>query len=545
MPLDSSLVLIGDPSFVKVSASDVSGGCACGRFLALKTRPGVKGVNGWQRLYAPWDTRAPFPLGDVIELVREADGQVFATYAEQATWLADAMEARKVHRLLRAYVSHAVDSVLEAHDAITAEIGELRLLRGEPSTGTAEKKLTAWAPLYEASGRVREIRRFRFGSARDDEEAARWSLIAAFVAAQSRLSDPPDRVRVVEIGCLDASVEVLFDGTADEARTAYIASGRSLATAAAESDHVVPCRSCGDCKAAGACGSLITADGVLGQPSRGHSSRSVSPRDLDQYAICPAQWLMDACLHLPREPGGGEAAARGLAVHRWLRAAHARGVACTPGDLPEPSTGLGIADGILTELEYEIAYPFLARHAARCPLAGDSTLVVADDNVYGYDHDAEVVPVIRPDLMYACGDRLVVREFKTAERPYEAGRAEAYEKHSQIAFTIAMLNAGLAASHGAASAIVELELLTPEGQFLWSWDASDPVVASVAAGDVRRAVENWHQDSMWDTRPGPYCDWCPVRRWCPDADTWEQAAVAAPPPLGPVAPDTEDDRAPF
>jgi hypothetical protein len=197
MPLDSSLNLTGDSRFVKVGASDVAGSSACGRFLALKTRPAVKAVDRWRRLFAPWG-EDPFPLGDVIGLVREADGYDFATYEEQAAWLAGAIDKRKVHRLLRAYVSLAVDNILDAHESITAEVGPLRLLPGEPWAGTATRKLAVWAPLYETDDQVREIRRFRLASARVEEESARWSVIAAFVAADSRLTAPPRRVRVAD-----------------------------------------------------------------------------------------------------------------------------------------------------------------------------------------------------------------------------------------------------------------------------------------------------------------------------------------------------------
>jgi hypothetical protein len=544
MSLDSSLNLTGDPRFVKVSASDVAGACVCGRFLALKTRPAVKAVDGWQRLYAPWDERIPFPLGDVVELIREADGYDFATYEEQAAWLADAIDRRKVNRLLRAYVSLAVDNILDAHESITAEVGRLRLLPGEPWTGTVTRKLTVWAPLYETDDRVREIRRFRLGSARADEDSNRWSLIAAFVAANSRLADPPGHVRVVEIGALDGSVAILFNGTADEARSAFADTGRSLAVATAEEDHVVPCRSCGECKAAGSCHSLISVDGMLGQAGRGHSSRSVSPRDLEQYGTCPAQWLLDSCLHLPSEVGGGDGAARGLAVHRWLQAAHSRGVPCTRADLPVPGSRLGLADGWLAEAEYEAAYPFILQHVGQCPLAEDATLILADDNVYGYDHNAEIVPAIRPDLMYRAGDRLVIREFKTAEQPYESGKADAYEKHLQIAFDITMLNAGLARHYGAASGTVEVELLTAAGRSVWTWDAGDPAVAAVAVGTVSRAIADWHEDSIWTTKPGPHCAWCPVRRWCPDSDVW-QSRAATPAVLAPAPPAAGDGEPPF
>ena len=229
------------------------------------------------------------------------------------------------------------------------------------------------------------------------------SLRLTWLLSTSQAS-PARRVRVVEIGVLDGSSVVLFDGTAAEARAEFLAHGRSRAAAAADNDHVVPCRSCGDCKAAGVCRALVPVDEMLGQRQRGLSSRSVSASELEQYVRCPGQWLLDSGAHLPREEADGDGAFRGRAVHRWLQAAHARQLPCTSADMPVPGSGLGLADGVLTETEYEIAYPFLMQHAGLCPLAAEmSSPVLADENIYGYDHDAEVVPVIRPDLLYRAG----------------------------------------------------------------------------------------------------------------------------------------------
>jgi hypothetical protein len=193
----------------------------------------------------------------------------------------------------------------------------------------------------------------------------------------------------------------------------------------------------------------------------------------------------------------------------------------------------------LTEAEYEVAYPFLMQHADQCPLSAEMCdAVLVEENIYGYDHDAEVVPVIQPDLLYRAADCLVIREFKTAEQPYQSEKDEAYDKHLQIAFEIAMLNSALLTHYGASTGMVELELLTSSDRFVWTWDASDPAVARVAAGTVRRAVAGWHKDKTWKTQPGPYCAWCPVRRWCPDSEIWQnglakpgQNAVASPWPV--------------
>ena len=525
MPLDPALNLTGDPNVVKVSATDVSGTCECGRFLGLKTRPNVKVIDGWQKLF-PQGDRAPFPLGDIVDLLAEADGQEFTTYEAQSSWLAEAIDRRGVHRLVRPYITVAVENILETHESIESEVGRLRLLATNPQAGTSNRKLTAWAPLYRTDDGIREIRKFRLGSVRADEESMRWALIGAYVAAEYRGGSPPHRVRVIEIGAVDGSFKVLFDDTAAEARSRFHARGKELARAAAENDHVVTCHSCGDCKTAGSCRAPIRVDGVLKQSGRGYSSRSVSAKDLDQYAQCPAQWLLYSELHLPSDYEGGDGSARGLAVHKWLRAAHAHGVSCADADLPQPGRGLGPAEGILTEEEYETAYPFLVQHSRQCPLGGDAVLVLADENVYGYDHHAEVVPAIRPDLMYRVGDRLVIREFKTAEQPYEAGRDEAYNGFLQVPFSIGMLKEGLIQHYGATSGTVEFELITRSQAFVWTWEVDSPAITNVAAGDVARAVTNWHADHTWATKPGPHCAWCPVRRWCLDSDAWQSQTPA-------------------
>ena len=64
---------------------------------------------------------------------------------------------------------------------------------------------------------------------------------AACVVAEYRGGPAPRRVRVIEIGAVDGSLKVLFDGTAAEARSQFVAHGRDLARAVADDDHVVAC----------------------------------------------------------------------------------------------------------------------------------------------------------------------------------------------------------------------------------------------------------------------------------------------------------------
>jgi hypothetical protein len=547
MPWNPPIDIVGDPHPLRVGASDVASTAACGRFLALKVRPQVKRVDGWARLWADGQG-TPFPLGDLVQLVVEAHRLPDSTdYSAQRAWLQQRMDQRGIHRLVRPYLEHSVEQILDAHDAIEAEIGALSLLTVNPSVGASDRTLGAWAPLYETSEGVREIRRIRVGSAHDapDDADRRWAATAGYVAATFPARTASGRVRVVEIGAVDGSYTLLFEGTAVEAAAAFMAGPRQRAIELTEQDHVVPCSSCGDCKAAGSCRGVLAVDGMLGQGSRGLKSRSISATALTQYVQCPARWLLDSELHLPKDRTSSEGMVRGGHVHRWLEVAHSRGHGCTSADLPAPGDGLGLAEGVLVPDDYVIAHPFLLQHVEHCPLATDDVVLLAvEQTVYGYDHDAEVVPVARPDLMYMVGDRLVVRETKTAQGPYPGGRDDAYNKHLQIPFMLTLLASGLNGRHGARTGSVELELLTASESFLWNWDLDDAAVAAVATGDIRRAVEDWHVDDRWETRIGPHCSWCPVRRWCPDGESWQMRAEESFATGGSHEP-VDDDLPPF
>ena len=532
MAWDPPVDIGGDPRSVKVGASDVASNCRCGRFLALKTRPQVKTVDGWRKLWPPDDRKPPFPLETITNIVMASHlAHNIDTYSELCEWIGHQVERRGVHRLMRPFIEHAVENVIDAHDGIEADIGPLRLLSWRPKIGQPGRELEAWAPLYHSAEGVHEIRRLRLGPARHehDEDDARWAVTAARIAAEPRGELAPAWVRVVEIGCVDGSIAVLFDDTPEQALSAYTGVVRNRAGALTEEDHVVPCSACGDCKTAGSCRALVPLDGLLGQVGRGHQSRSISPSELAKYAECPGRWLMESCAHLPKDPAGSEASERGRAVHDWLKAAHRRGTGCEPADLPVPGGHLGLATGVLDAHAYAVAYPFLLQHVGRCPLSEPGVTVVSVEGaVRGYDHDAEVVPVARPDLMYRRDDLLVVREVKTKEIPF-ASREEVFDRHLQIPFTLRMLESGLLAQHNCTTGVVEAEVITAGDQFVWEWRTDDPATMAVAASEVERVADDWHHDATWQTTPGPQCGSCPVRQWCPDRDVWQlrPAATAA------------------
>ena len=203
---------------------------------------------------------------------------------------------------------------------------------------------------------------------------------------------------------------------------------------------------------------------------------------------------------------------------------------------------MGVAQGVMTPEEYAVAYPFLRHHVATCPLAADSVEVLAvEESAFGFDADADVVTVTKPDLVYRVGDRLVIREFKTSSSLPKGGAEQIYGQTTQIAFLLSMLSSGLKDAYGAADATVEVEVLTPGGSELYAWDLDDDEVLTMAREDLASAAGRWHFDSTWETNPGDHCLWCPVSQWCPDSEAFQTAAVGTGPVLDPI----DDPPPPF
>lgn len=535
------LDLFGDPSMLRVSATDLASAGSCPRHLALKIRPDVKSRR-WRRSFGSEKT---FVLGIVTDLVRAAHSSEWAHDPRHlAGWIAQELERRRVHRLLRPYATVAVTNILEAHWDIEDEIGPLQLFQSDPAIGTVERTLWVWGPLYRTDDGVREVRRYRLNTAHVEptHDDLLWVQTAAQVAAGFASRDTPTRVRVVEIGAADGSIAVHFDGSPDDADTAFSAEAKHLAGSLGDLAHAIPGRECASCKIAGACEALIPVPEILGQPIKGYASRSVSPADLDRYQRCPAQWLLSSDLNLPKDQAYSGAQTRGLLVHSWLEAAHARGVGCSPDDLPAPGGAIGLAATVMDVADYAIAHPYLRHHVSSCPLATDGVDYVASETaVHGFDHDAEVIAVTKPDLVFRIGDRLVAREVKTTAALPAGGADEIYADNRQVAFLLSMLATGVSAAHGCATATVEVELLTPDTSEVFAWDLDEPGLAEAVRADIAAAAGDWHVDAEWHTRTGPHCAWCPVRRWCPDGhvhDNAESAPSAAAPP-------SDDEPAPF
>lgn len=512
--------------------------------MALKIRPDVRS-DRWQRSFGSEKT---FILGEVVQLVRSAHVADEANDpATLAGWLQEQLQRRKVHRLLRPYAMNAVPNILQAHWDIEDEIGELRMIRSDPSIGQPPKTLWVWAPLYSTEFGIREIRRYRLGAAHSTptEDDLIWARTAAHIAAKFDARPAATRVRVVEIGAGDGSLNVLFDGSPELATSEYDAHVRHIAAELGDHTDIRPGFGCSSCKIAGICEALVPVPRMLGQAGQGYASRSVAPSDLDRYRTCPAQWLMASDLHLPRTDEYTEAQTRGLLVHEWLETAHRREVGCTDADLPEPGSGLDLAQGVMTPEEYAVAYPFLRHHVSTCPLAADGVEVLeVEESSFGFDPDADVVTVTKPDIIYRIGDRLVVREFKTSSSLPKGGAEQLYSQTTQVAFLLSMLSSGLKDAYGASTATLEVEVLTPDGSEMYAWDLEDDDVLTHAREDLATAANKWHLDSTWETNPGDHCLWCPVRQWCPDSEAF-QKAVGGTGVSGPALDPIDDPPPPF
>jgi hypothetical protein len=527
MTWEAARDLEGEPDVLKVSASDLETHSSCERHLAVKVRPFAR-PKDWKRRFPPDKHATPFPLRDVIDVTVTATRTApMDDYEGLERWLRAEIDARSPSRLVRPYLDQAVRNALDAHAAIEAELGPLDLVALNPEIGPPERRLTVWAPLYATSDGVVEIRRFRLGSAKPDTSDTEWARAAAWVAASYPSDPPPNRVRVVEIGLADASIEVCVDVPWDDAR-AMLDPVRPRLQVIANGVDARPGRQCGSCKIAGACDGLPHASGLLGVDRPGHQTRSVSASALEVYRQCPSRWLLSTELHLPRADDRSDAQVRGMRVHEWLDTAHRRGQACRHTDLPNPDEGMGLAQDLMTRDEYELAFPMLLAHVDVCALSEPDAALVGSEHLFlAYDEVADVVVACQPDLVTERHGTLVLTEVKTSMHAGPESLDDAFGQTLQVPLMLNLLAKVWAPSQGYRRGEVRLEYLTPSGARLWTWCTDDAADVARAESAMRTASEGWHVDHDWTPRPGAHCAWCPVREWCPDRDVYLHPLGAA------------------
>ncbi|MFF3467485.1 PD-(D/E)XK nuclease family protein [Streptomyces sp. NPDC002619] len=503
---------------VRVSATDAESHPAhCGVFPAAKVRRRFA-VDGWKRRYGD----EPFMLGVIRDIIvaLHRDARIITWEGLQEA-LNEQMARRSdnLHPGQRRYVAHAVEQYMDAHDELAAHHGEMRFLAPDPSIGSQDREVTVWGLLYTSADGVREIRRLRLKRARSRAgEHDRWATVAGYVAARMQLHFPPTGIRVVEVGLLDGSTEVVLEHSREEALALYDAHGRPAIQQLIAPTRYQPGHSCQNCKLAGRCPSLQDLTDCLGQKRPGPSTRSVSAADLELYSKCPARWYLETQCRLRTEDNPSEASDRGRAIHQWLAQAHARGTRCTDQDVAPPDQE-GIFTGTLTPDEYTKAREFLVAHARSCPLADGAEVIAVEPPVYGYDAKADVIIASRPDLV--CRDpsgRIVVRESKTTTQ-MPADQSDAFDRFFPVPWLINIARTAKGA-FGESDGFprIELEVITPDEARVFAWDVErDQDMVRMAKAEVRQRASAWIRDTTWSPSPGAQCTWCPVRRWCPDA----------------------------
>jgi hypothetical protein len=562
--------LPGEPHVIRLSASALERrGGACGDFAAFKSRPRLRPPVHEPRRYAPW---VDFPLGLVTAVLDDVEFDGDEPDEAIAKVLGNSRD--RIHPGVASWVRHACDAYLDTADVLAAQLrheGITLLPERTPrvaqwGTSAAELRvLTAWGRWYgTADGSMVEFRRLRMNHPRATTDQASTLAMAHVAAAGASAMDArevytaipvpvrhdrprPSRVRVVEVGLTSGTELVLLDTTPEEVRRTYISVVRPAAAALLAGGTRTPGRDCAACLLRPSCDALPVAPGLLGIDDPGTHRRTWSITTSRRYELCPAQahlrelWL----------PGAGDSSAavdRGRNVHRWLAAAHARGRACTRADLPEVTAAdCGLADDLMDRADYHVARPYLLSHIEMCPLSGgeEITDIRIEPTMAVHDPLADVVVLAEPDLLRRANGRLIYREVKTSALPGTLTPENALAAAPQLALAVSLIAAG---TFGEPVGVVELEQLGPETAApVLTFDVSDPGVVAAARAIVHSRARKWHRDVEFRAKPGPWCRYCPVSRWC------SQASAAPTGDLGPraeavaelLAETAHDDEPPF
>jgi hypothetical protein len=531
----------GPTNLVRVQASSARPGeKSCPQHVAAKAHVGV-----WAR--EPQPRKEPglqqFALDPVTVLLdmMEFDG---LTLGQALARLRDTGGPPSHAGLLR-WAEHAVGKYLAAGKAIDAARGwaavpvsRAWVMQSQPpgATGGMTYELCAWGRRYESGdGRRRELRVPRAKSIMDRPVELAEIAVDAFVLAYGRpalgrprrgdayqLGRPTQvgNVRVVEVGCEDASHRVMFDGTAAEAKRLYGDHARQRLRSAVTGGEYRPGDGCPDCKLLGACPALPRRPGILGIDDASRAVRSWSVTNGRHYQACHAQEYLGR-LHLPPTDGieHGSAVRRGQAVHAWLAERHARKPAscCTADDVPATPDSWSAGGWQVSGGDARLGVQMIGDHALMCALRDlpPDAAVFPEHQLTVYDPDAGVVVIAKTDLLYQDGSGWVLRETKTTTYIDEG---DLLVRYPQVALGVVLLGEGIPGGSRDCNR-VELERLTPAGPLLEIFDPADPDLNAAARRVVHQMAADWHADTCAEPDPGKACRTCEVWRWCPDALT--------------------------
>jgi hypothetical protein len=505
---------------VKVSLSMLASSAhRCPAHDAMAVRQGRSPARSARRKAEALESFAQGPFMTVLDLVEGKGVDVDHAFHELDQQIARG-RTQPIHEGVRAWTAHSVSTYLRAFGQGDGEATVpvlhkwvyRRHLSRPDERGATDYAITAWGRCYTSlDGRTRELRliKNRLGTGkRTDAEVS----VAALVVAAGEPGPPPERVRILQIALLDGAVETLFDDSVESAIRLYRTHGKAALGELVDNVEYRPGAVCADCAFAPRCPALPRAPGLLGLTDRSRPRRTWSATNARQYRDCPAreylrrQWLpVDASIEY------GPAAERGRAVHAYLERRH--GALPTVPCTKEVPPSWVDESRRLSEEDLALGTMLIRHHAEVCPLQhvrDSSDLRIEPDLVFD-DTGADLVVLVKPDLLYREHGAWVWREMKTAGSD-RRGNLAPLVQYPQLALAVALIGAGrLGGGHGR----VELETLRPGGSDLVIIDPFTAEVRAAASRALTDHVRAWHADDRFLPSPGPQCTRCEVARWCP------------------------------
>lgn len=577
----------GDPRLVRVFTSAVrEGEHECPMHRALKAHPRIETTVRVPFKSPDFEDFQLEPVMSALDLI-EHHGRSVSEALDAVSGMASrpgrGRKQKPLHPGLAQWAAQAVTHYLEARFPPPAQLagGATPVLvpvkemwveqidAGQlDEHGVRMYELCAWGRRYETpDGSLRELRLLRLDTAATKEREPGEVAMAARVLARGSRAQPaelgqgpfawrttwgrpyevhpgasPAWVRILEVGCGDGSVEVLFDDTPEEALRLYDEQARSRLRATVDATERKPGRSCASCRLAPSCPALQKVPGLLGVADVTRPRRTVSPTDLRRHDKCPAQEHLRR-LGLPRRLDieyGSPHIRRGKAVHALLEHLHARTPhrPCTVADVPDHREWQ-IGEWHLTGRDAELGAQLMARHIAVCPLKyADHGTPPRPEEILAFDDPAaDTIVIAQPDLLYQDSGGWVWRETKTTRYIADRSGKDILEAYPQAALALVLLAEG-ALGGDPSLARVELEILRPTGPDLELISPSDPGRVAKAREVLASLAAPWHADRVFAANPGKQCAGCEVAQWCPSA------ATTAPPRAQDTPPHSQEGGSP-
>jgi len=544
---------VTNAGFLRISASQVGAeeNRACSDFISIKSRPAAKIGEGYIQLRYP--SFESFPLGIVRDALLSAisndkvvhEFEDIEEVSESAINEAIKNARNKVEKSHKLWAIDALSGYLKAWGKAREEdiaqgidFTDLEIIQAFDITETSHTEWFAWGIyLTSADSKIREFRALKFSKAGlTTINPVRAGVIARILAEGVPHSEPSwssprdpiykilkpaEKVRIRELGCLDASQAIVLEDTIAGAKKLFEEKTLPIVLQRVQGGTQKPGPSCRSCRANTMCPTLPNRPGLLGITAFAPWPKAYSPSKFHSYRRCPRQYFLQDELGLrTTQETQNNAQQRGLLVHAWLELAHKRAQECTKEDIPT-SSSLGI---IATELgwnqeEANTALPFLIQHQLTCPINKNSK-VVTELAIEALDTDADITVSTRPDLIYKNGDDLVWREIKTVSSIQDIEKDIYFNIYPQLPLAIRLMVEDCLPKEVIEKLgnfkykRVELELISNDECKTISWDCDDANVKLSAWSQLAEQVDSWASDTLFAPSPNPPCNWCKVSKWC-------------------------------